>query len=183
MKADDDKLKLVAERWVLVQPALMGIISASVRNRHDAEDVLQNTARAIIMAADRYDEARSFRGWAIGITRNCILQYYDTKKRQQLILNSAMLDMVIAVVEDDMEDNAERREALRLCIGRLKGKGRVIVEMKYSKGLKCSQIADELGMKTPTVRVALHRARTFLRECVARQLGPESAYSRGDVLE
>lgn len=69
--------------WTIAMPLVSGFILSLVRNYQDRDDILQDTAVAILNSFEKYDKSKPFAGWAIGIARNQILLHFrKTNKRQ-----------------------------------------------------------------------------------------------------
>ena len=71
----------------------------------------------------------------------------------------------------DLRKDLEK--ALSICMDKLKGKWRNILEMHYLREQAPARIAQQLGMSKNNVLVTLSRIRAALRECVKRQLPQE----------
>ncbi|MDF1754020.1 MAG: sigma-70 family RNA polymerase sigma factor [Verrucomicrobiales bacterium] len=75
----------VTRLWTSAQPVVSAFVASIVVNPHDREDVLQETALAVVNSFDTYDPGRSFQGWAIGVARNQIRLYLRRRKRDRLV--------------------------------------------------------------------------------------------------
>lgn len=122
----------------------------------DAEDVTSETFERALRYRDSYDPARGEpAAWMIGIARRVI----DDPHRQP--------DLPVAaaegVAEGPEEASAERLD-LRAAVALLSEADRELIALRYGADLSARQIARVLDMKTNAVDVALHRARTRLRE-------------------
>ena len=63
-----------------------------------------------------------------------------------------------------------REEALSLCLEKLAPKSRELLWRRYSGRQDSDEMAAGLGMTSTAVRVALSKARAFLRDCVSFEL-------------
>ena len=63
-----------------------------------------------------------------------------------------------------------RGAALSLCLERLAPKARNLLWRRYSRQETSDEMAEGSGMTSTAVRVALSKARAFLRDCVAAEL-------------
>jgi RNA polymerase sigma-70 factor (ECF subfamily) len=85
----------------------------------------------------------------------------------------ALTEEALAALCDEVPDAGyfeDRLSALRECLRGLAPRARELVWLRYHGELGSLEIATKLTWKEPAVRVALSKARTFLRECVQRQL-------------
>jgi DNA-directed RNA polymerase specialized sigma24 family protein len=55
----NENVKFVMRQWTLAQPVVSSFIGAMVRDFSDRDDVLQETAVAVLESADRYDPNRT----------------------------------------------------------------------------------------------------------------------------
>ena len=78
-------------------------------------------------------------------------------------------------LEKVSQESEERRSALRVCLERVQGRRREVLEMRYSRSAKIADIAQQYGMSADGVFVMLHRIRAALFECIRRQLAQEGA--------
>jgi RNA polymerase sigma-70 factor (ECF subfamily) len=106
----------------------------------------------------------------MGIARNRLLKYYRTHARDRIVLSeSALVRLGDGLVR--MEHEAEeRREALRLCLERIHGRRREVLEMRYGESAGIPAIAERFAMSASAVSVMLHRIRAALEGCIARHL-------------
>jgi RNA polymerase sigma factor (sigma-70 family) len=74
---------------------------------------------------------------------------------------------------DEAPSLASRQElqaALDHCLGLLSAEDRELVARRYERGLRITEIAEELRRNAATVRVQLFRIRQALKLCVEGQL-------------
>ena len=64
-------------------------------------------------------------------------------------------------------------DALKECLKTLSHKERLVVEMRYKRGLSRSEIAAEVGMTADGVKTLLRRVRAKLAQCVEAKLRAE----------
>jgi RNA polymerase sigma-70 factor, ECF subfamily len=165
----------LARLWVQSQSVISAYITANVLDVQHAEDLVQEVAQVVAEKFDTFDRSRSFISWALGIARNRVLKYYRTRARDRLVLSETALtklEEAMATVESEVED---RRVALKICLERIQGRRREVLEMRYTQNAKAVDIAHRFSMSTDGVFVMLHRIRTALYACIHRQLAKEGA--------
>lgn len=167
---DKQKAEEIAVFWTNAQPAVAAFVSSIVPKFQDADDILQQVAVAIIKSYDKYDKNRPFVAWAIGIAKNEILMYRRNHSKGRLILDTKAIERISEVYEKESAKFDDMRKALDICIKKLKGRWKHILEMRYLSELSISRIAQKLGMTHSSVYTALHRIRLALRECINRQI-------------
>ncbi len=155
--------------WTLALPAVSGFVTAMVRDFQDRDDVLQETAVAVMETFARYDSSQSFTGWAIGVARNQALLHFRRKKRCRLVFDRAALDALATAFANERETN-DRLDFLAQCLEHLEAKSLELCRLRYEHDLKPAAIGQRLGMAANAVAKSLQRVRDRLRECVQRKL-------------
>jgi hypothetical protein len=62
----DPRTREVTRLWTLAVPAVSSFVASLVRDFQDCDDVLRDTAVAVVESFDQYDPARPFLAWALG---------------------------------------------------------------------------------------------------------------------
>ncbi len=146
-----------------------GAIRAFIRSLQpslaDADDVLQETFLTVSRKAESFELGTNFVAWACSIARLKVLENLRQKKR----LNALSVAAINALADDApaSEFIAMREERLNGCIEKLSPKSRELLWRRYSGRQDSDDIADAMGMTSLAVRVALSKARAFLRNCVS----------------
>lgn len=178
MASSDAEKQLAAERladrWLAAQPAVAAYIRAEVKNRHDAEDVLQEVGKAVMSSSSRYDDTRPITNWMFGIARNQVLQYFRQRSKDRAIFSSDFVEGLAVTYDSLLPTLSERRDALEECLQKLKATQRQILQMYYREELPQLEIARQLCISKSAVGVLMYRARTALKDCVHRRLSKES---------
>jgi RNA polymerase sigma-70 factor, ECF subfamily len=156
--------------WTKAQPHVANFISLMVPDFHDAEDVLQRVAVALVKKFHEFDRQRSFPDWAVGIARYEILAYRRRKARDRHVFDEEIIEKISQMYREVEPGLDEIREALGECVEKVSGRNRRLLEMWYLHGVDQVKIARELDTTPNTVYVTLHRIRTALRDCVRRRL-------------
>ena len=156
----------VMRQWTLAQPVVSSYLTALVRDFAARDDLLQDVAVAVLESVDRYDPSRPFVGWAIGIARNSVRQYYRTSGREPLVFDAELTGQLAVTFERVSSDQLQRLDFLQDCLPRLDGRAQAICSLRYTDGLKPAAIARALGMRANSVSKALQRIRQQLRECI-----------------
>lgn len=168
-------MRELARLWVQSQSAISAYLTANVIDVHHAEDLVQEVAQVVAEKFNEYDRQRSFTSWALGIARNRLLKYYRTRARDRLVLSELALTQLGNALERVEHEAEDRRTALRICIERVEGRRRRVLELRYGENAKVGEIAQQLDMSSDGVSVMLHRIRTLLYECIQKQLAQAQA--------
>lgn len=171
MDESEASYKRLTIEWTRAQPAVGRFVRSFVRNRADADDVLQEIALTIVDRFDRYDPSRPFLGWALGVARNVIKAHFRKQLRRPVTADDEMaVDRVADAFEVLQPEWEDMKEALAACMQRVPAEHRLLLSLQYEEDLKPAAIAERIG-KTPNhVAVLMHRLRVGLRQCVERKM-------------
>ena len=135
-------------------------------NRHDAEDLTQETFVRVFRSLDSYVPG-TFEGWLHRITTNLFL---DQARRRKRIRIDAMGDDTERWTTSDELASPERAfehgnldHDVQRALDELPPEYRAAVVLCDIEGLSYEEIAVTLGSKRGTVRARSHRARARLR--------------------
>ncbi len=154
--------------WTLAVPTVSAFITSLVRDFQDRDDVLQETAVAVLESFDRYDAAQSFVGWAIGIARNQVRLHWRRKSRERIAFDSEAVDALADAFTADAGKD-QRFDRLGDCVEMLEARAQELYRLRYEKDLKPAAIGERIGMGANAVAKALQRIRDRLRECIERK--------------
>ena len=156
--------------WMDAQPVVKAYLNSLIRDRATAEDVLQQVALTVTEKFEQYDPARSFTGWAMGIARHKTLQFFERSSNDRHRFSNELLLQIADTHERLAHEASAQSEALSECIERLPPKSLALLKRRYVQDLKPGKIAKTLGLSPNAVRLALHRIRAALRNCIEKQL-------------
>ena len=167
---DSEAIQRMTIEWTRAQPSVGRFIRSFVRDRAQAEDLLQEVALIIVDRFETYEPDRPFIGWALGIARRVVQTHLRKVYRDRQVEFSDAVDQAASAFQR-LEPQAEvMKEALDHCVRKVHGRSRQALLLRYTEGLELKQIAEHLEMTARNVGVLLHRVRTSLRECVQRRL-------------
>lgn len=143
-------------------PKMLPLCIRYMRNREDAEDVLQDGFITLFNQIDRYEGRGSFEGWVRRIFVTTALMHL--RKKDPLKISD---DITEVRTLGDMESSAiqrlEHKELLRLVSG-LPAGFRVVFNLYVIEGYSHKEISDMLGISEATSRSQLSRARFWLQQ-------------------
>jgi RNA polymerase sigma-70 factor (ECF subfamily) len=133
---------------------------ALLRNTHDAEDAVQQTALRAWERIAHYDHDRPFKGWWFAVLRNCCFDILRLKRssRTQSIEGIDLVDDAATEAPAEVVD----WQSLDDAIAKLTEPHREILRLKYFGELKYDELAIALGIPRGTVMSRLHLARKAL---------------------
>lgn len=143
-----------------------------VRERADAEDVLQEAFAQVWCQAERFEAARgTVAGWLVTVTRSRALDRLRQRRLQPA--GVADFDGFAQTVPDPARGldvqlaTAEQAERVRLALAALQDDQRVPLELAYYEGLSQSEIAAKLGVPLGTIKTRMRQTLRRLRDALA----------------
>lgn len=137
-------------------PAVYAYALSLLKNRYDAEDVLQDCF-VTLRTTQSYRSQGKPMAWIMTVTRNLCLKKLQDASRTAA---AAEEDRFIAVTADP-----EDRLVIESCMKVLSDEERQIVILHAVAGFTHRQIGSHLNLKTATVLTKYHRAIRKLRGC------------------
>lgn len=160
-----------------------------LRNREEAEDVVQEALVGALRNADSFRGQAALRTWIFAILRNKLADIHRQRQRQHLPAapeeigdaldrgdNPGPFDRRGLWLEtqrpsrwDHPETDMHDRQFLAIfdaCLGRLPPQQARVFMMREVLELDTEEICAELGLTAGNVHVILHRARLGLRSCL-----------------
>ena len=165
-----DRLEQFTRLWVQNQRAVGAFIHMSLRDPHDTEDVLQEVAADASRNFDRYDPARPFVAWLIGIARQRLVDHYRKQDRQRAELSQDTLDLLDQSYAEVAEEIDDRLVALRKCMDKLPEHHKLLINRRYGFDDGLADIAKSVGSNAKAVNAMLTRVRKLLSDCVQQRM-------------
>ncbi|MFO0760813.1 MAG: RNA polymerase sigma factor [Byssovorax sp.] len=162
---------LYSEHAGAIRRFLHGLLACRV----SADDATQETFARAFRRIDTLRDGERVAPWLFGIARNVSLEVRKAQRRsgRHFVREDEPVD-----VEDPSGQSPEAellgREAVRVverALGRLSDDRRAMLLLRLDHGLSYEEIAAMLGFSVAKVKVEVHRARTVLREELARYRG------------
>ena len=168
--ARGDELSLAAlyDRYAAI---LLGLLLRILRNRPEAEDVLQEVFMQIWRRAGDFDEARG-RGftWLVTLARSRAidrLRSIDARARAAQAAQHEVQEETTDASDDVL--NSERRTVIQAALARLPEEQRRALLLAYYGGLTQSEIATRLNQPLGTVKTRMRSGLIKLRELLREQ--------------
>jgi RNA polymerase sigma-70 factor (ECF subfamily) len=145
-----------------------------------AEEIVADSLYEVWKAPARFRGDAQFSTWLIGIARNKVLMAFRSRKPDR---QHEDLDDVAETVasEDpgafDLLAQAQRREGVQHCMGRLSDDHRECVHLVFYEGLSLAEVAQVQSVPEGTVKTRLFHARQKLKNCLKAMLQREGGGS------
>ena len=137
-------------------PRAGGYALALLRNRHDAEDAVQQAALRGLERITTFDITRPFQGWWFAILRNCCM---DCLRRTRSTRTDNLENHVLPAPSEEPAADWERLDA---AIETISEAHREILRLRYFGDLSYVDLAEVLSIPKGTVMSRLHLARQAL---------------------
>ena len=147
---------------------IYGYLQLSVGNRHDAEDLTNQTFIRMLESIDRFVWRQvPFSAWLFRIAHNLLIDHFRVSKRTTPEEEPERPDLVEASAEDEAM-NALGQESMLKLIGGLSADQQQVLTLKFGFDFANAEIAAILGKSEGAVKALQHRAICTLEQRVAR---------------
>jgi RNA polymerase sigma-70 factor (ECF subfamily) len=165
-------------------PAAFNLAYWIMRSRHEAEDVVQEAYMLAYVAFPQFSGA-SAKPWLLSIVRNASYKALRTRRRAGNViffsedLKGKDRDRVDAIPAPDPSPEASviaavEREHILAALGELSTDHREVIVLRELEGLSYSEIGQAIEAPVGTVMSRLSRARSNLREALARRMAKDN---------
>lgn len=142
---------------------LYGLCMTLCADKHEADDLYQDTWVKVIRSFDSFDNTKDFEPW---LTRLCVNTYRDKLRR---LSRSPFLNFTNNETKDAFFSTAPAPERedysdLYAAIDQLPEKLRLAIILFYFEDMDISKTAQTLGIPPGTVKSRLNKARKLLKE-------------------
>ncbi|MCE9610929.1 MAG: sigma-70 family RNA polymerase sigma factor [Chthoniobacter sp.] len=157
------------------QRRIFGYIYTLVPDRHDAQDILQETSVVICEKFDQFRSGTDFAAWA------CQIAYWEVRRarqkfaRSKVVFNQEVVDAIAETAAELLPEMNARHEALAKCLAKLHPRDRELLLTRYEPGSGVEEAAQRSGRSLVAAYKALGRLRKLLLDCVTNQLSVEGA--------
>lgn len=142
-------------------------------NRHEAEDVVQETFLRVHKNWSRYDDKQKFSTWIYRIATNLCIDRLR-KRKPSYYLDAEMndqegMDGYTLFPGDDKTPEteyllSETQRTIHQAIAGLPAKYKSVIILRYLQEMSLQEISEVLDMPVTTVKTRVHRGREFLRK-------------------
>lgn len=134
-------------------PALYRFCLMQMKNRADAEDVMQEVFLKRLYRAPHFDSPEHEKRWLYRVALNQCKDEWKRRHRSDLPLEAAALVAVPPAQRELLEQVAALPEKLR-----------TVIHLHYYEGYSIEEIAQVLGISVSAVKMRMKRGRDALRK-------------------
>lgn len=149
--------------WRRFHPVVSAIIRRRLRNHGDTEDLVQEVFLAVFKSAPTLRDPLALRAFVLTITARMLNRKLKRRRTgiQLTFASQAQMEDLIGTSSDATAKHA----VAGLCklMSRLRARERDAFMLHFVGGLDANDVAQTLGVSTPTARRALSRACRFVR--------------------
>ena len=155
----------VDKLWKKFHARLLAFVSGKVKNKEDAEDLLQDVFLKISKKIDQIEDEDRLAAWMYQITRNAVIDCYRTCYRVQTTpFDAGLMDEEVLQGTGQDNLNSDIQEYMKSCITLLPDSQQAVIRMHEYQGLTHIEIAKRLGISPNTSKSRLMRARLKLQD-------------------
>lgn len=157
---DSAAVGVIFERYE--QPVFRYLVGV-LKDRHAAEDVLQDTFVLVLRKADAA-AGESFRGWLFTVAHQQALLFRRKGKRVPAVSGDGLLALVGSDADPaTAADASDTAAAVRGLLAQLPEPQREVIRLRLFDGLKFREVAERLGCPLNTALARMHDGLTRLR--------------------
>ncbi len=172
--AKDGNRNALAELVSRYSDKIYNLALRILRNKEDAEDVLQETFLQVIRKLDTFNERSTFFTWIYRIATNTSLMKLRKKKQifAELPDKPDLEDQIFVDWSQDPSLDVQNEEIKRIldhAIGELSEIYRSVFILRDLEHLSIKETGNILNISEENVKIRLRRARLFLRDKISQQ--------------
>jgi RNA polymerase sigma factor (sigma-70 family) len=130
----------------------------------EAQDVVQEVFIKVWNRRDEMAEVNNQEAYCMTLTRNLSLDKIKSKHRKTAEIGDALQISDYNSTPYEVTEKNDALERIRKWMNELPEKQRLTMHLRDIEGLAYDEIAENLDISLPQVKVNLHRARQFIKE-------------------
>ena len=167
---NEDFVRLYARYEVRLRRYVAALVPMSA----DVDDVLQETAVALMRKFGEYERNQPFLNWACRFAFFEVMQHRKRVKTRRRHFSDETLEAIARDYQQHEPFAERRRQALSECVREMAVQDRRLVELRYAEEENVASLAERIGEPVSRLYRSLARIRRFLAVCVNRKLAEET---------
>jgi RNA polymerase sigma-70 factor (ECF subfamily) len=144
-------------------PRLLGLVLGILKNRAEAEEVIQEVFLEVWKRAGEYDSRRgAIGGWLVVLARTRAIDRLRSRSSAERALQAHPSDPLLRTSEEPSPLQAaeaqQERDVVREVLAQLPEAQRVAIQLSYFEGLSQREIAESRGEPLGTVKTRIRLA-------------------------
>lgn len=152
----------------LLAPRMLAVCMRYATDKDEAQDILQEGFIKMFRNMKNYRGEGSLEGWIRRIMVHCAISRYRKLKPMVLVDDFAAEEASAIPISSSFNDNGLEAKDLMKLVQKLPKTYRSVFNMYAIEGYSHQEIGSSLGMSELLSRTTLHRARTLLKDMVAK---------------
>ncbi|MBU6302520.1 MAG: sigma-70 family RNA polymerase sigma factor [Verrucomicrobia bacterium] len=159
------------------EPSVRAVIRSVVHRAEDVDEVMQAVSLVAWRKFDSLTDREGFGRWACVIARYEILKFLRTRARERFVLDTDLVERILAEAGEEAPGRAKRLSLLERCLEKLPETRRQLLLEVYTPGCTARALAGRLGRSEDALYQMLRRLRLDLRKCVESGLAGDGGAS------
>ena len=134
-----------------------------LHDKHEAEDVVQETLAKVWSHKNRFDELANFEGWCMTLFRTQSLDRLKSAQYKTSVVRINPEAESHSKTPYQQAELADRIRTVRRLIDTLPEKQKEVIHLRDVEGFSYQEIADIMEIEVNLVKVTLFRARTTIK--------------------
>jgi RNA polymerase sigma-70 factor, ECF subfamily len=155
------------------QRRIFSYIYTLVPDRHDAQDILQETSLVLCEKFSEFQPGTDFVAWACQVAWWRVRAARQKFARSKIVFDDTVLEAVAQTAAQMTGEMDARHEALDHCLKKLHARDRELIITRYESDGGVEEAARRSGRSVVAAYKALGRIRKLLLDCVTNQLALE----------
>lgn len=139
----------------------------------DVDDVMQETAIALMRKFDQYDPEQPFFNWACRFALYEVMQHRKRSKTRRRHFSDEVVELIAAEYQQCTRMSEEKKQALATCMGNLTDQDRRLVELRYFSEETVENLSKRIEEPVARLYRNLARIRYALAACVRKSVSSE----------
>lgn len=155
------------------QSMMRGFVISLMPGIPGADDVIQETNQVLWTKRGDFQIGTNFKAWILRIARYQVMAHLKNIRRQRWVtLEDGEIDLIADELEVRINPQREqaRKDALKLCIGKLSDKDRDMLFRRYWKNQRLQDFCAITGLSLSNIKITLFRLRAGLKRCIQNEM-------------
>tara|TARA_R110000850_G_scaffold64247_4_gene144430 strand:+ start:136 stop:681 length:546 start_codon:yes stop_codon:yes gene_type:complete len=172
--SDTERHVQFTRHFAEAERAMKAFAFSLVPHQADADDVIQETLKALWQHFDDYDPERPFLPWANRfVYRQVQMHRRSQATRGKYFLNEETIEKLAAEGPASPEHTQAMERALEKCLQNVGSRQRQIIERRYASQSTLQDLAKETGSSPNALYKMLQRVREALHQCICQRMTKE----------